>query len=84
MKLEKIIDFFSEATTADIILTIAIIIIAVLVIGSIICMADYILKMHKMIERELKIINNHLAHLDPNKYYESRKETDNNLYFEDK
>lgn len=74
MKLEKILDYISEATTADLILTLLMIAAIITVIVSILYIAVYLKKIYKVIKQEISITNKHLAHLDHNNYtdYEKR------------
>lgn len=74
MKLEKILDYISEATTADLILTLLMIATIITVIVSILYIAVYLKKIYKVIKQEISITNKHLAHLDHNNYtdYERR------------
>lgn len=68
MKFEKITDFISEATTIDLLLTLAIIIIVVALVCQIFLIGNYLKKIYTMQKNELKTINTHLAHLDHNNY----------------
>lgn len=74
MKLEKILEYISEASTADLILTLLIISIIITVVASIIYIAVYLNRIYKVIKQEMSITNKHLAHLDHNNYtdYEKR------------
>ena len=77
MKIEKIMDYLNEATRADLLFTVLILIIAITVIASIIYIAVYSKKNHKILKQELTFINRHLSHIDPNQYttnYSDRKE----------
>lgn len=75
MKIDKIIDFVSTATTADLIITLLLLLVATITISSIIYIAFYLPKMCKKIINELHIVNTHLSHLDHNNY------TDNNYNY---
>lgn len=68
MKFEKITEFMSEATTPDLLLTFAILIIIVAVIAQIFYTGNYIKKLYTITKRELEITNKHLAHIDHNNY----------------
>ena len=73
MRIENLKDFISEATTGDLILTGTILFIIVLVICGNLYMIFNIKRWLKRLENEIQISNRHLAHLDPNKYPESRE-----------
>lgn len=68
MKLEKMLNYLNEATTADLILTVLVITITAIVIASIIYIGIYLKKLYKLIKQELSITNRHLSHLDHNNY----------------
>lgn len=68
MKIEKIMDYLDEATRADLLLTVLVLIIVITVIASIIYIAVYSKKNHKILKQELTFINRHLSHIDPNQY----------------
>lgn len=72
MKLDKIIDFFSNAETGDLILTGTILFILLITICGNLYVIFNIKRWLKKLENEITISNRHLAHLDPNKYPESR------------
>ncbi|MBQ9895552.1 MAG: hypothetical protein IJM38_09245 [Ruminococcus sp.] len=72
MKLDKIIDFFSNAETGDLILTGTILFILIITICGNLYVIFNIKRWLKKLENEITISNRHLAHLDPNKYPESR------------
>lgn len=72
MKLDKIIDFFSNAETGDLILTGTILFILIITICGNLYVIFNIKRWLKRLENEITISNRHLAHLDPNKYPESR------------
>lgn len=68
MKIEKVTNFVSTATTGDLLLTFFLLIVATAVVSSIIYIAFNLPRMFKQIKDEIKIANNHLAHLDHNNY----------------
>lgn len=72
MKLDKIIDFFSNAETGDLILTGTILFILIITICGNLYVIFNIKRWLKKLENEITISNRHLAHLDTNKYPESR------------
>ena len=72
MKLDKIIDFFSNAETGDLILTGTILFLLIITICGNLYVIFNIKRWLKKLENEITISNRHLAHLDPNKYPESR------------
>lgn len=76
MKLDKIIDFFSNANTGDLILTGAVLFILIITICGNLYVIFNIRKWLKRLENEIAISNRHLAHLDPNNYPETRATDD--------
>lgn len=74
MKLEKILEYISEASTIELILTFLIIAIIIITVASIIYTAIYLNNIYNLIKQEISITNKHLAHLDHNNYtdYEKR------------
>lgn len=72
MKIDKIIDFFSNAETGDLILTGALLFILIITVCGNLYVIFNIKRWLKRLENEITISNRHLAHLDPNKYPESR------------
>ena len=72
MKLDKIIDFFSNAETGDLILTGTILFILIITICGNLYVIFNIKRWLKKLENEITISNRHLAHLVPNQYPESR------------
>ncbi|WP_303806168.1 hypothetical protein [Ruminococcus flavefaciens] len=72
MELEKIIDFFTNATTGDLIFNGVILFLIIIIICGNLYMIFNIKRWLKRIENEIQISNRHLAHLDPNHYSDSR------------
>lgn len=68
MKIEKITDYVSSATTGDLLLSLFLLIVATAVVCSIIYIAFNLPRMFKQLRDELRIANKHLAHLDHNNY----------------
>lgn len=73
MRIENLKDFISEATTSDLILTGTILFIIVIIVCGNLYMIFNIKRWLKRLENEIQISNRHLAHLDPNKYPDSRE-----------
>jgi|O1105metagenome_2_1110794.scaffolds.fasta_scaffold00007_218 hypothetical protein len=72
MELERIIDFFTNASTGDLIFNGVILFLIVILICGNLYIIFNIKRWLKRIENEIQISNRHLAHLDPNNYPEAR------------
>lgn len=77
MELEKIIDFFTNASTGDLIFNGTILFLIIILVCGNLYMIFNIKRWLKRIENEIQISNRHLAHLDPNHYPETRDDNIN-------
>lgn len=78
MKIDKILDFFENASKADMILTIIVIAIAVVTIIEIFIIGNTVRKTYKMQKLEFKIIEKEFARINPNQYVKNYSTPDNN------